>query len=85
MAFVKGKNGNPGGRPREVGDLRELARQRTDKALNTLEEIMLDRKAPHSARAPRAARSWTAVTGVQRSSLSTPGRTARRWSRPSHP
>jgi len=48
--FKKGQSGNPGGRPKEVGEVRELARQYTAKAINTLVEIMEDRKTPPAAR-----------------------------------
>jgi hypothetical protein len=37
--FAKGKSGNPGGRPKEVGDIRELARAHTPMAIATLAEI----------------------------------------------
>lgn len=40
--FPKGQSGNPGGRPREVGDLRSLAREHTQEALDTLTAIMQD-------------------------------------------
>ena len=39
MRFAKGQSGNPGGRPRGHGDLRELARKHTLTALRTLAEI----------------------------------------------
>jgi hypothetical protein len=41
---------NPGGRPKALHDLQELARQHTEAAIKTLAEIMKDEKAPHSAR-----------------------------------
>src|SRR5690554_961968 len=37
--FRKGFSGNPGGRPREIGYVRELARQHTDVAIQTLIEM----------------------------------------------
>ena len=37
--FEKGESGNPGGRPRVEGEIRELARQHTGTALRTLIEI----------------------------------------------
>lgn len=39
MKFEKGQSGNPGGRPRGDGEVRDLARQQTATALRTLIEI----------------------------------------------
>jgi hypothetical protein len=39
MRFAKGQSGNPGGRPKADGEIRELARQHTGTALRTLIEI----------------------------------------------
>lgn len=48
--FEKGISGNPGGRPKEVAEVRELARKYTDEAVETLVSIMQDVKSPANAR-----------------------------------
>ena len=52
--FVKGKSGNPGGRPKEEHDLKELARTKTKAALDTLSSIMTSKKTPAAARVSAA-------------------------------
>jgi hypothetical protein len=52
--FRKGVSGNPGGRPRELVGVRELARQQGPKAIETLTAIMDDEKAPPNARTAAA-------------------------------
>ena len=52
--FVKGQSGNKAGRPKAVGHLRELARQHTEEAIETLVAIMRDEGAPPRARSAAA-------------------------------
>jgi hypothetical protein len=52
--FPKGVSGNPGGRPKVLGDVQELARQKSPEAINTLSNIMHDEKAPPAARVAAA-------------------------------
>jgi Family of unknown function (DUF5681) len=51
MPFKKGQSGNPGGRPKIVGDVQELAREHSTDAIATLAAIMQDPNAPPAARA----------------------------------
>lgn len=53
-AWGKGKSGNPGGRPKIVGHVRDLARTHTDKAINALVEIVSNGDAPPAARVSAA-------------------------------
>ena len=39
-SWKSGQSGNPGGRPREIGYLRELAREKTEEAIETLADVM---------------------------------------------
>ena len=50
MPFEKGKSGNPGGRPKVVGEVQALARELTTEAVETLRDIMRDKKAAPAAR-----------------------------------
>jgi hypothetical protein len=52
--FQKGKSGNPGGRPKALREVEELARQETAAAMQTLATIHRDKKAPYSARVAAA-------------------------------
>ncbi len=49
-----GVSGNPNGRPRIVGEIRALARQHTQSALEALVQIVGDKKAPAAARVAAA-------------------------------
>jgi hypothetical protein len=53
-SFKPGQSGNPGGRPKVVAEVRDLARQHTADAIETLVTIMSDEDAHHSARVAAA-------------------------------
>jgi hypothetical protein len=42
--FQKGRSGNPGGRPRVIGELRDLARQHAPEAIEELARLALKAK-----------------------------------------
>jgi len=48
--FLPGTGGNPGGRPREVGDVRELARSHIQEAVVTLVDLMRHAKSDAARR-----------------------------------
>ena len=48
--FKKGQSGNPGGRPKAIAEVRDLARAQTEKAIEGLASIADDTKAPPAAR-----------------------------------
>lgn len=60
--FEKGKSGNPGGKPKGQGHIRDLAREHTEMALKTLVSIAENPKAAPSSRVAAAAtlidRGW---------------------------
>lgn len=53
-AWVKGRSGNPGGRPKTIGHVRDLAREHTEMAIRTLVEIAGNGDAPSPARVSAA-------------------------------
>lgn len=53
--FKKGESGNPGGRPRVIAEIQELARLHTESAIETLAAIMGDGKVSAAARVSAAA------------------------------
>lgn len=52
--WAPGRSGNPGGRPRAVLEVRDLARSCTEAAVKTLLEVMVNPKAPAAARVAAA-------------------------------
>ena len=60
--FAKGESGNPGGRPKGLGEIREIARAHTDTAIGTLVEVMNATDASPSLRVAAASalldRGW---------------------------
>jgi hypothetical protein len=48
--FVKGQSGNPGGRPKIIASIRELAQGQTVRSIHVLVAIRDDERAPHAAR-----------------------------------
>jgi hypothetical protein len=52
--FKKGQSGNPGGRPKAIVEVKELARQHTPQAIETLAKIMMNDEAMAAARVAAA-------------------------------
>ena len=52
--FQKGQSGNPGGRPKQIAEVKELARQHMPAAIEALVSIMNNPKASDAARVSAA-------------------------------
>ncbi len=52
--FKKGQSGNPGGRPAAIAEVRDLAREQTEKSVKALVTIRDSKKAPPAARVAAA-------------------------------
>lgn len=49
-SFRPGVSGNPGGRPKVLAEVRELAREHTEAAIRGLARVLVEKKAPAMAR-----------------------------------
>lgn len=52
--FKPGQSGNPGGRPKIIAEVKELAREYTDAAVKALADIVQNKKAAPAARVAAA-------------------------------
>lgn len=52
--WKKGQSGNPGGRPKKIQPLIELAQEHSESAIKRLAKVMNDDNAPHAAQVAAA-------------------------------
>jgi hypothetical protein len=61
-SWRQGQSGNPSGRPKVIGYIRDLAREHTEEAVDTLLDVMRNQDAPSAARVAAAeamlSRGW---------------------------
>ena len=88
--FQKGQSGNPGGRPKEIAEVKELAREHMPAAIEALVSIMNNTKASDAARVSAASalldraygKPQQQITGegaVYVARLPEPARSAEEW------
>jgi hypothetical protein len=62
--FVKGKSGNPSGRPKTIGAMQDLARQHTAAAFTALVEALKDKSSRVAAATVLLDRGWGKATTI---------------------
>jgi hypothetical protein len=74
--FQPGQSGNPGGRPKLLAEVRDMARASTVEAIETIRRLMLDEKVAPATRLAAADalldRGWGKAAAIQPSDLNRP-------------